>query len=182
MSNYQEDKMKLIKNKQKSNEKFDQLVSPQINKLYKFLCAYTKDLNLAQDILQDCLIKAYINLSALKDESKISSWLYKIAVNCAKDSFKNNVFESCVEVEVASEGNSYTKTEMKHDISQYLMRLTSDEREIIILKDMLDYSYDEISEFLGISQSNVGVRLYRARDKFKELIYNTEYSSKEGKF
>lgn len=174
--------MKLLKNKQKSNEKFDQLVSPQINKLYKFLCAYTKDFNLAQDILQDCLLKAYINLNTLKDENKISSWLYKIAVNCAKDSFKNNGYESYGEIEVVSEGNLYINTEMKHDISQYLMRLSADEREIIILKDMLDYSYDEISEFLGISQSNVGVRLYRARDKFKELIYNTEYSSKEVKF
>lgn len=174
--------MKLIKNKQKSNEKFDELVGPQINKLYKFLCAYTKDFNLAQDILQDCLIKAYINLGSLKDESKISSWLYKIAVNCAKDCFKNNIFEPYADLEFVSENNAYTQTEMKQDISQYLMLLAPDEREIIILKDMLEYSYDEISEFLGISPSNVGVRLYRARDKFKELIYNTEYLGKEGKF
>lgn len=174
--------MKLIKNKQKSNEKFDELVKPEINKLYKFLCAYTRDFNLAQDVLQDCLLKAYINLSSLKDENKVSSWLYKIAINSAKDYFKKNTVESCADLEYISEGNLYTQAEMEHDISQYLMRLEPDDREIIILKDMLDYSYGEISEFLCISQSNVGVRLYRARDKFKELIYNTEYSSKEGKF
>lgn len=174
--------MKLIKNKQKSNEKFKELVEPEINKVYKFLCAYTRDFNLAQDILQDCLLKAYLNMSALKDENKISSWLYKIAINSAKDYHKKNTVESCADLDYISEGNMYTQTEMKHDISQYLMRLEPNEREIIILKDMLDYSYNEISKFLDISQSNVGVRLYRARDKFKELICDTEYSSKEEKF
>jgi RNA polymerase sigma-70 factor (ECF subfamily) len=141
-----------------------------------------RDFNLAQDILQDCLLKAYLNLSGLIDENKVLSWLYKIAVNSAKDYFKKNTTEYYADLEYISEANLYTQTEMKYDISQYLMRLEPCEREIIILKDMLDYSYDEISELLDISQSNVGVRLYRARDKFKELIYNTEYSSREGKF
>jgi RNA polymerase sigma-70 factor (ECF subfamily) len=171
--------MKSIKNKQKSNEKFEELIKPHINKIYKFLCAYTRDFALAQDLLQDCLIKAYLNMDKLRDDKKITSWLYKIAQNSAIDYFKKNKTQTELYEHLTADSNAYAEADAKHDISFYLMCLENQDREILILKDMLGYSYSEIAQILEISLSNVGVRLYRARDKFKEIICRAEYLPKE---
>jgi len=174
--------MKAIKNKRISNEKFDELIKPNINKLYKFLCAYTKDFTLAQDLLQDCLLKAYLHIPDIKDESKVTSWLYKIAINSAKDYFKKNPPAHEISNNLYKDNNAFEQTDMKCDISECLMRLSSAEREVLILKDMLNYTYSEIANMLDISQSNVGIRLYRARDKLKSIIYGTDYVVKEEEF
>jgi RNA polymerase sigma-70 factor (ECF subfamily) len=173
--------MKLLNDKNISTnakKKFNKLIEPNINNLYKFICAYTGDVVLSQDLLQECLIKAYLNIDSLKDEKKIKSWLFCIATNCAKDYFKKNKLQFELQMEVADEINRHYEIEMKQDITQFLLYLNSDERKIIILKDMLGYSYCEIADILCINESNVGVQLYRARDKFKEIIIKSNYLEK----
>jgi RNA polymerase sigma-70 factor (ECF subfamily) len=173
--------MKLLNDKNKltnSKKIFKQLIEPNINNLYKFLCAYTGNMDLSQDLLQECLIKAYLNIHSIKDEKKSKSWLFCIAANCAKDYFKKNNLQLELKIEVADEADPHYEIEMKYDIAQLLLYLKSDERQIIILKDMLGYSYCEIADILCINESNVGVRLHRARDKFKEIIVRSNYLEK----
>lgn len=173
--------MKLLNDKDASNskKKFNRLIEPNINKLYKFICAYTGDVVLSQDLLQECLLKAYLNINTIRDEEKIKSWLFSIAINSAKDYFKkNNLQFELKEEDIASEDNLHSQIETKQDISRFLMYLDRDERQILILKDMLCYSYSEIADVLCISESNVGVRLYRARDKFKDIIIRNNYLEK----
>ncbi len=70
---------------------------------------------------------------------------------------------------------SFCTIEQKQDISKLLMQLTQEEREMVILKDMMEYSYAEIAKMLNLSTTNVGARLSRAREKLRKIIRENGY-------
>ncbi len=159
----------------RNKEQFDRLITPHINRLYKALCAYTSNATAAEDILQECLISVFENMHTLKEESKAFAWAYRIAINAANDYFKRYPAHLEFKEEALQGGPDGLGVEQRADLVRTLKKLDEDERQIIILRDVLGYSYAEIAEMLKLTSTNVGVRLNRARERLRQLMRQGGY-------
>lgn len=134
----------------------------------------------AEELLQDVFLKAYRNLSGYKRESKLSTWLYRIAYNVAisatrkkkqeflyiEESTINNVpDEKAHEVIDLAAGE-----EQINRLVSAIDHLSGEEKALITLFYYEDKSIEEISEVMKLSVSNVKVRLHRTRKKIYVLM------------
>lgn len=142
----------------------------------------------ALDVSQEIFIKIWKNISRYRGDCRFSTWVYKISVNAALDflrRLKNSPSEIIftktddegdeISWEVADEGSispeSYVeKSERIKIVRESIEMLSTEQREVIILRDIEGYSYDEISEMLGIGVGTVKSRLNRARVNLREIL------------
>ena len=140
------------------------------------------DFHIAEDITQDTFLKAYQKLSTLKKPQRFASWLYVIAANhCSTWLRKKRLWTQSLEdtnsaqLEKATysgyviEENERTTAEAHREVvKELLAKLQESERTVITLHYLGGMTYEEISEFLGVSVAAVKNRLYRARRRLKE--------------
>tara|TARA_B100000945_G_C20250102_1_gene534094 strand:- start:395 stop:868 length:474 start_codon:yes stop_codon:yes gene_type:complete len=149
------------------------------------------DFDSAQDLAQDTLFKVYTHKHSYKRIAKFSTWLYTIAKNSTlTDIRKKNRRKtySFSEVEAGSSSNisfeqniansniisSYKKTDQfnfsRDTIMSKINELPEDFKLIIILRDIQELSYDEISRIMELAVGTVKSRLNRARLKLRDLL------------
>ena len=143
-----------------------------INTCYK----YTKNINDAEDVAQEVFLKAFQNLSSFKFDSKFYSWIYRIAVNTClnyinsreKRNEKETISkENCLnEVSVSNDnpGDYYKLNELIDKIQPLIDKLPEDLSNLIMLYEIKDLTYEDISKRLDIPIGTVRSRLHRARN------------------
>jgi len=152
---------------------------------------FAKNREDAEEIAQDCFIKAYRSLSAFQRQSKFSTWLYSIVYTTAMTFLR----KKRVDTDSIDDENTYIQLEnssSSHDINsaenksrsyylnQAITQLMPDDAAIITLFYMGEQSLDEISKTLGIEANTVKVKLFRARQRLKEkLEHNLKHEVKE---
>lgn len=131
-----------------------------------------QDAEQAQDIVQDSFISAYENLKDFNQESKFSTWLYRITLNKALAfKKKHKFFETADELEVKSEENDVEiQMENEKKIQEALSLLNDKERIIIDLYYYQEQSIREISIICQVTEANVKVIMHRARKKMSDTI------------
>ena len=159
------------------------IVNRYKNKAFSVLKRMLKDEFDAEEILQDCFLKAYNSLGSFKGEAKFSTWFYRIVYNSAltKLSSKKRKIESeMISVEenfnLVSEYNSTVieKKDLKEFIHEIVNKLPERYSAIIAMFYLNEMSIDEISEVMQISASNVKVLLHRSRNALRDLILNSK--------
>ena len=142
------------------------------------------------DVSQETFLKVYKALSSFKGDSEFSTWLYRIAKNTALD-FVRKRKQSTLSIDSSGEENegfdlpddsdtsSPEKTVLRNEkiikLRQAILKLSDEHREIIILRDLNDYSYDAIATKLDLEVGTVKSRLYRARDALKKILLKENY-------
>jgi RNA polymerase sigma-70 factor (ECF subfamily) len=134
---------------------------------------------LVDDIAQDVFITVYRNLKHFRFESQFTTWLYRITVNRCKDYLrKMNVRKIFFPIEEGSELSEYPTPVENNDISRIVMdaisKLPVKLRMPLILKDIEGFSYQEISESLNCEMGTVKSRIFRGREKLKEILQPLE--------
>ncbi len=134
---------------------------------------------LVGDIAQDVFITVYRNLKHFRFESQFTTWLYRITVNRCKDYLrKMNVRKIFSPIEEGSEISEYPAPVESNDISRIVMdaisKLPMKLRMPLILKDIEGFSYQEISETLNCEMGTVKSRIFRGREKLKEILQPLE--------
>ena len=134
---------------------------------------------LVDDIAQDVFITVYRNLKHFRFESQFTTWLYRITVNRCKDYLrKMNVRKIFFPIEEGSEVSEYPTPIENNDISRIVMdaisKLPVKLRIPLILKDIEGFSYQEISESLNCEMGTVKSRIFRGREKLKEILQPLE--------
>jgi RNA polymerase sigma factor (sigma-70 family) len=148
--------------------------------------AYTLALKLiqvpedAEEIAQDGFVKAFQALDSFKGESKFSTWLYKIIYNLSMarlrkkqlkitsiDDDQNRDFDVCVTNDFLTK---LTMEEQNVILRSALDQLPAEEKALITLYYMNDSTVKEITNITGDSESNVKIKLFRARKKLWELL------------
>jgi RNA polymerase sigma factor (sigma-70 family) len=131
-----------------------------------------QDAEQSQDIVQDSFISAYENLKEFNQESKFSTWLYRITLNKALAyKKKQKFFESADELEMnGEETNLEFQAEDEKKVKQALSVLNEKERLIIDLYYYQDQSIREISVICQITEANVKVIMHRSRKKMSDAI------------
>jgi RNA polymerase sigma-70 factor (ECF subfamily) len=145
----------------------------------KFIFVLVKDGWVADDLIQETFIKVQKNLHQLREESKLSSWIFRIAYNLCQDHFRK-MNQSLKNEHVLNEKKKilaepiFQKEIEQHQMGKCVqdkMKLLPEHyRTILALFDLMSLSHQEISEILDISVENVKVRLHRARKKFKTIL------------
>lgn len=154
-------------------------------KVRRFILALVKDEGMADDLIQDTFLRVQQNIEKLKDPSKISSWIFRIAYNLCQDHFrqvKKSVKEERVDQDEREDLNEafiqqeldiqkkLEQQQMGECVQNQINLLPESLRTVLILFDIMEFSHQEITEILGISIENVKVRLHRGRKKLKALL------------
>ena len=123
-----------------------------------------------QDLYQDILISLWNGIDRFKGGAKPSTWVYKVALYTALNHrrYASHRKFSKLESDVPGDSNQHA-SEAGEIIMTALRSLNPDERALMILY-LEEQSYQEIGEMLGISVSNVGVRINRIKKKLKRII------------
>lgn len=182
----------LIKKAKEGDEgSFEALILSCKGKAYNIALRYVKNENDALDVLQESFIKIFRNLSKFNEESKFETWVYRIVVNTCNDFLRKNK-NKYNEISVVLDGNDDEKeldipdntpppeaAILNKEHSEYILdcleKIPIDHREIIVLRDIKGFTYEEISEILECSIGTVKSRISRARNNFKE-VYLTNNS------
>jgi RNA polymerase sigma-70 factor (ECF subfamily) len=148
------------------------LVRRYQDRLYRFILRMVSSHDEALELAQEAFIKAWQALPGWQPEAQFQTWLFRIASNTAMDSLRRRKVVEFVaqdeDYEVAAdapgpEGQLQTRQRMRA-LESALNRLPPEQREIVLLRELEDMSYSDISEALGISEGTVKSRLARARE------------------
>jgi len=153
---------------------FEELFDGHSNLIYHLCYGYTGDGDAAKDLMQETFIKVWENLDRFRNQSQISTWIYRIGINTClsylrvekrknTDSINDHIIENTAEY--VSE-----KTDQIALLYKCISKLEENERIIITL--VLDeVPYSEIADISGISEGNLRVKIHRIKHKLTE-IYN----------
>ena len=156
-----------------SHEDFLRMLSDYQGIIHKVNLIYFKTLTDREDNFQEVVYNLWKSFSTLKNKEKIGSWIYAVAINTSITKIRKDsrvvLMESVPETFDASKQE---EAEQKIDFRQLLEMLHSlneIDRSIMLLY-MEEYSYNEIAEILGITPTNVGVRINRTKKQLKSSL------------
>lgn len=147
---------------------FETIYNTYWQKIYRVCCGYLNDADWAKDVTQDTFVAVWNNLSGFRNESSVSTWIYRIAVNnCLKQLEKDKKLPKSDIPEQLPE-----KTEAAVDgkiafLYQCINELKEIDR-IVISLELEDIRQAEIAIIVGISEANVRVRIHRIKEKLTE--------------
>jgi RNA polymerase sigma factor (sigma-70 family) len=157
-------------------ESFNKLIVSNHASIYRICRAYIYDTSLADDLYQEILFQIWKSIKNFKGNSKVSTWVYRIAVNTAI-SFnlknKRHQHESLPEfLQVPYEDTLVNKKEdeLKLDHLRYCINLLEPADRLIISLVLEDKSYKDIAEITGNNINNVGVKINRIKARLLKLM------------
>lgn len=158
---------------------FQVLVKRHKDKVRNIIYITMNNSALVDDITQEVFITVYKNLKHFRFESQFTTWLYRITVNRCKDYLRRiTVRKIFSPIEDGYEVSEFSSPVENNDISKIVMeaisKLPAKLRMPLILKDIEGFSYQEISETLKCEMGTVKSRIFRGREKLKEILQPLE--------
>ena len=151
---------------------FLKMVNENQNIIHKVCRIYRNSAEDQEDLFQEIVFQLWKSYPSFRKESKASTWMYRIALNTALSSFRKNSPQIDYHGEVPEKTDpkyEQVATENEEKLFGAIRQLNDAEKAIISLF-LEDYSYKEIGELIGISESNVGVRINRIKTKLKTIL------------
>lgn len=149
---------------------FSELVRENKNTIYTVCYMFSKDEDEVSDLFQEILVNMWKGFESFKHQSKVSTWIYRIAMNTCisadrkKKSRKNSVPLS-MDVNLYEDSDSDSR--QVQQLHRRISKLGLIDRAIILMW-LEDMSYDEIAAVVGITPKNVGVKLFRIKEQLKK--------------
>ena len=160
-------------------QKLGLLFDKYSKRLYVYFQLQIKDRLKSEDLVQNVFYNILRYRHTYKDGSDFKAWMYTIARNEKIHYFKKSqVLHSDVDVEQSSEIDSNPERDLEHKtninhLNMALQRISSDNRELIILSRFNGLPYSQISKIMGCKIGTLKVRMYRAirelRDQFRKI-------------
>jgi len=172
-------------------EAFAQLMRQHEKRIYNYSYRMLGNQEEAEDLTQDIFIAAFRGIKGFRAEAKFSTWLYRIAMNRARNRIKylsrRNFFsrgnrtddsgqslplddpEGLPSGTPSPEQWAMTK-DLANQVQQCLNQMPHLSRQILVLRDVQGFSYEELSEMLALNQGTVKSRLHRARAALQHCL------------
>lgn len=142
--------------------------------LYRFVLKSIKDVQMAEDIIQDCYEKLWKNLDNVNAQ-KVRAYLFTTAYHTMIDRIRKEKRSVFSEDSYLPEGSHETHySDLAEILEEALKRLPENQRMVLLLRDYEGYSYKEIGEITGLSEAQVKVYIFRARVFLKKYIGSPE--------
>ena len=162
-------------------EALRQVVERYQERIFALIFGIVRDAHEVEDVAQEVFLKVYTRIDAFDERSQFYTWLYRVAVNAAKDHVKKRVRRPAVALDEADAlpgAAEAPETEAARSETARLVRAAIDAlpvryREVLALRELEGLSYDEIAAVLSISMGTVESRLHRARARLKRKLEQT---------
>ncbi|MFQ5982988.1 MAG: sigma-70 family RNA polymerase sigma factor [Woeseiaceae bacterium] len=154
-------------------QRFDRLVGVWHQDMYRYAAWLSRDPAIAQDIVQEALLRAWKSLDGLRDDQAAKQWVLTIVRRENARYFERKRLET-VDIDNLTGSQAAMLSETADsdldDVRQAIFRLEDDYREPLVLQVLMGHSTKEIAELMGIKLGAVLTRLHRARLKLKDEI------------
>jgi RNA polymerase sigma-70 factor (ECF subfamily) len=154
-------------------QRFDRVVGVLHKDLYRYAAWLCRDPGIAEEVVQEALLRAWKSLDALREDSAAKSWLLTIVRRENARYFERKRLET-VDIDSLTPGQSAMLAETEDpkiaEMREALYRLEDDYREPLVLQVLMGHSTKEIAELMGIKAGAVLTRLHRARIKLKAEV------------
>jgi len=151
--------------------RFDELVGVFHQDMYRYAAWLSRDRTIAEDVVQESLLRAWKSLDSLRDEAAAKHWLLTIVRRENARYFERRRLET-VDVDNLTPSQEALlvsqPNEELDDMRAAIYRLEDDYREPLVLQVLMGYSTNEIAELMGMKQGAVLTRLHRARHKLRD--------------
>jgi len=167
-------KQQLFGDKLTKQEKFLQLFNPEKKKLEKFALSISTNRDDAKELVAETIFHAYKNFESLRDEKAFLCYLFTVATRAKAQinrKLKNIEFSSPEEFDFIFSGD--IGPDDMTDITllrEAILKLKTNEKEALILKEFSGLSISEISKIQKTSETNVKVRIHRAKKNLEKLL------------
>lgn len=174
---------------------FSEIVLQRQKKVFNIAYRMLGNLEEAKDLAQEVFISVFESIKELKEEGKFDPWLTQITLNHCRNRWKylkrrhyfnSDSLEDPIETE---DGNMpkafydpsdnperlYEKKMIQELVQRGLLKLKEDQRELLVLRDLQGFSYEEMGELLGLSQGTIKSKLHRARMDLKEVLERSSH-------
>lgn len=177
----------ILQCKNGSVEAFEQLVLKYQRQVYTVAFRFMGNHEDASDLAQEAFIKAYKSIDRFRGEASLKTWLYHIISNVCRDELRKRkkgltlsldapIFTDEGEITRQAEDwtyapeHIYESKEIQYFIQKALDNLTPEYKEVIILREIQGFSYEEIAKELDCSLGTIKSRLNRARKAMRDII------------
>jgi len=163
---------------------FSELVLRYKDPLYNYVSRMLKDPVFAEDIVQETFVRVYQNRDRYKKIAKFSTWIYTIAINLTKTTIRRQGLRRFYSIsQTSEEGKTFELPDTKINIEkgiedtiigehirEAIYKLPRTFREVIILRDIQELSYEEISKIVGVPLGTIKSRVNRGRTRLQNLL------------
>jgi RNA polymerase sigma-70 factor (ECF subfamily) len=163
--------------------RFERLVGELRRDMYRYAFWLSRDGALAEDVVQEAMVRAWRNLDSLRDDGAAKQWLLTIVRRENARQFERKQLDT-VDVDDLS-GREEGMLASSHDtdvddLRAQLLELPDEYREPLVLQVLMGYTTGEIAEVMELKQATVLTRLHRARNQLKECLSVDGPRSDEG--
>jgi RNA polymerase sigma factor (sigma-70 family) len=172
-----------VRENESTSQTFAELYEEYLPKVYRYINYRINDTQITEDLTSTVFEKALTNFGKYsKDRASFSTWIFSISRNVVIDYYRAQGRRQTVSLddatEVVSQDSSpeeeLLKKEEREKLQIYLMQLPQDEQEIIRLKFGAELNNRQIARMMGLSESNVGTKLYRSIRKLRDVFQESE--------
>ena len=186
--------LNLVKRAKKGDyQAFDLLVIKYQTRLISSAFKFVKDMQIAEDIVQESLIKSYKSLHSFREDSSFYTWVYRITVNTAKNFLvskkrRGELLQAEIGKEGAIEIEQFSldspeallmRSQLKHLIENCLNQLSEETKTAITLREFDGLSYEEISKIVNCPVGTIRSRIFRGREILDKEIENYREENKQ---
>ncbi len=174
---------KLVEEAKRDPANFAVLYDKFFDQIYRYVFRRVSDKEAVNDLVSQTFYDALAHIKSFEWRGfSFSAWLYKIAHNNVLKWYRSNGRFQTVEIEegrnIPDEKVDPVKDarngELRDEVAEVLVQLEPEEREIIRLKFFEEASNIEIAEIMGLSANHIGVKVFRALKKVKQLLYKQD--------
>jgi RNA polymerase sigma-70 factor (ECF subfamily) len=164
--------------KQGDADAFAHLVTAYETSVYRLALRMCGNAHDAEEAAQEAFVSAWKGLPSFRGESKFSSWLYQLTTNACLDLLRREKRHRAAvpldeQTELSSEDTpqrAAETVELRDTLQAALQELSDDHRQIFLLRQMRQLSYDEIGALLGLEAGTVKSRLSRAKKQLRQIL------------
>ena len=143
-------------------------------RLYRMAFAWTNDTDIADEIVQETMIKAMNNVDKIKNIDALDSWLFRVLSNCFIDICRKQKdvvdIDDIKLIDKKTPESIHSQNEMFASIRAAISLLPFNYRQVITLVDIESFSYAEVAEIIDVPMGTIMSRLNRARQSLKKSL------------
>jgi RNA polymerase sigma-70 factor (ECF subfamily) len=166
---------------------FERLIAAYQKKVFNLAYRLSGDREDAADLAQEALVRVFRALGTFRERAQFSTWLYRIVVNVCLDHRRSRGRRQTVSLDAPVDGDEgqiprqtegddldpaaeVERRELHSQVHEAIGRLNPEHRAVLVMRDIQDFSYEEIAAILGVALGTVKSRLNRARFALKEQL------------
>lgn len=184
----QDDAQLVIASKNGDQDAFSQLVQCYQRRVFNLVFRMLQNYEEASEVTQEAFLAAWQGLPAFRGEARFSTWLYRIAYNCALKQLEIRKRDQALQMGLQAE-QMLASADPRNDllealdnqkmIQEQISQLPPKYRIVLILRHLQDMTYEEMAEVLTMPIGTIKTHLFRARNLLKERLQTFEYGRKQ---